>query len=225
MATHPRGAVGALRDLPTLTVGNLAIALFALPAFALVSSRAAGGFDPIVTMAVQVSIGAVVVGIALAGEDVSLSEIGFRRPAWIDLGYLLATSVAIVAVYALTGPLVESLGLDVRDGANAFGAGGGGLGVLIALSVTTGVVEEVVYRGYPIKRLLAYTDSALVAGGLTWAVFTAVHAVSWPLGSVLQTSVVAALLTVVYLRRRTLVPVVGAHVLVWVVAVLGQSAA
>lgn len=38
----------------------------------------------------------------------------------------------------------------------------------------------------------------------------------------LQTALVAAILTGVYLRRRTLVPVVGAHVLVWVFAVLGR---
>ncbi len=35
-------------------------------------------------------------------------------------------------------------------------------------------------------------------------------------------SLVAAVFTVVYLRRRTLAPVVGTHVLVWAFSVLGQ---
>ena len=52
--------------------------------------------------------------------------------------------------------------------------------------------------------------------------FTAVHALNWLLGSLLQTALVSAILTVVYLRRRTLAPVIGAHVLVWAFAALGQ---
>ncbi|WP_338041830.1 CPBP family glutamic-type intramembrane protease [Natrialba taiwanensis] len=62
----------------------------------------------------------------------------------------------------------------------------------------------------------------LSPGGITWIAFTVAHALNWPLGSLLQTALVAAVLTVVYLRRRTLVPVAGAHVLVWVFAALGQ---
>jgi membrane protease YdiL (CAAX protease family) len=101
-------------------------------------------------------------------------------------------------------------------------AAGAGLGVALAGAVTTGVVEELLFRGYPIECLLDYTDSALVAGGTTWVVFTVAHAAVWPVGNLLQIAAVAAVLTVVYLRRRTLVPVAGAHALVWILAVLGQ---
>lgn len=52
--------------------------------------------------------------------------------------------------------------------------------------------------------------------------FTLAHGAYWPLGNLLQVSLAAAVLTGVYLRRRPLVPVVGAHALVWAFAVLGQ---
>lgn len=131
------------------------------------------------------------------------------------------TSVAILLVYAVTDPFIAALGLPVQEDATGIGAGVGA-GVAFAHAATTGIVEEILYRGYPIERLLAYTDSPVIAGGLTWGLFTAAHAVNRPLGNLLQTSVVAAILTVVYLRRRTLVPVIGAHVLVWSIAALGQ---
>lgn len=44
---------------------------------------------------------------------------------------------------------------------------GARIGVAFVRSVTAGVVEEILYREYPIERLLAYTDSPLVAGGVT----------------------------------------------------------
>jgi membrane protease YdiL (CAAX protease family) len=124
-------------------------------------------------------------------------------------------------VFAGTDPVVAALGLPVAEDAGVMAAGVG-LGIALAGAVTTGIVEEILFRGYPIERLLAYTDSPLVACGLAWGVFTLAHAVVWPVGNLLQIAAVAAVFTIVYLRRRTLVPVISAHVLVWAFAVMGQ---
>jgi len=221
MAANVRRAVSDVTQLPALTAGNIALALLALPVFVLALGVFNLDIHPVISISIQWTLAAVVIGIAVGGEGLSLAEIGFRRPSWIDLGYIIVVSVVILFIYTATRPLVEALGLPVQSGATAMGAGAG-LGVALARAVTTGIVEEILYRGYPIERLLAYTENPFVAGGLTWALFTAAHAINWPLGNLLQTALVAALLTVVYLRRRTLVPVVGAHVLVWVVAALGQ---
>lgn len=175
MAERVRRAVSDLTQLPAVTAGNIAFALLALPLFVL----AIGVFDtdvhPIVTIGVHWVFAVLVIGIAVGAEELSLTDMGFRRPAWIDLGYVVVTSIAILLVYALTDPLVEALGLTVREGIGAMG-GGAGVGVALALAVTTGVVEEILYRGYPIERLLAQTERPLVAGGLTWGVFTVAHA-------------------------------------------------
>lgn len=220
MVENVRRSVSALASLPALTVSNLALALLGLPLFVLALGVFDADIPPIASIGIQWALAGIVVGIALRGEGLSLADLGFRRPAWVDLGYIVGASVVILLVYTVTDPIVAALGLSVRE-AGAAGASLG-IGVALARAVTTGVVEEILYRGYPIERLLAYTDSSLVAGGITWGVFTAAHALNWPLGNLLQTALVAAVLTLVYLRRRTLVPVVGTHVLVWVFSVLGQ---
>lgn len=221
MADIVSRSVSSIGRLPLLTVGNIALALLGLPVFVVLLEITNTDVTTITTMGVHWALALIVIGIAVRGENLAVVDLGFRRPALVDLGYILVTAVGIILVYAVTPPLIEALGLPVSENGGLVGASTG-IGVAIAYAVTIGVVEEILYRGYPIERLLAYTDSPLVAGGVTWIVFTAAHAMSWPLGSLLQTALVSAVLTIVYLRRRTLVPVIGAHVLVWVFVALGQ---
>mgnify|MGYP000586771354 FL=1 len=221
MDTASSNSLAAITELPPLTIGNLVLALLGLPVIVILLGVTNTDLSTLSTMGIHWALALLVLGIALRGEGLSLSQLGFRRPSRIDIGYIIVTSAAILLVYSVTPPLIEALGLPVSESGGLVETSTG-IGVAIAYAITIGIVEEVLYRGYPIERLLAYTDSSLVAGGVTWLVFTAAHAMTWPLGSLLQTSVVAALLTVVYLRRRTLAPVVGAHVLVWVFAALGQ---
>lgn len=221
MADIVSRSVSSIGRFPLLTVGNIALALLGLPVFVVLLEITNTDVTTITTMGVHWALALIVIGIAVRGENLAVVDLGFRRPALVDLGYILVTAVGIILVYAVTPPLIEALGLPVSENGGLVGASTG-IGVAIAYAVTIGVVEEILYRGYPIERLLAYTDSPLVAGGVTWIVFTAAHAMSWPLGSLLQTALVSAVLTIVYLRRRTLVPVIGAHVLVWVFVALGQ---
>ena len=213
--------VAVLTDLPPLTVGNLMLALLGLPLIVVLLGVTNTDLDTIYTMGIHWALALIVLGIAVRGEGLSWPQLGFRRPSLIDIGYIIVTAVAIILVYSVTPPLIETLGLPSSESGGLVSASTG-IGVAIAYAVTIGIVEEILYRGYPIERLLSYTDSSLVAGGVTWLIFTTAHAINWPLGSLLQTSLVAAVLTVIYLRRRTLAPVVGAHVLVWVFVALGQ---
>lgn len=215
-----RASLLRLTDIPPVTAGNLALSLLALPLIALLGEKVVE-IGPIAELAVQWGLVAAVVGVAASGEDQSFAEIGFRRPTWIDLGYTLATVVAALLVFAGTDPVVEALGLPVAGDAGTMTAGVG-VGLALARVATTGIVEEILFRGYPIERLAAHTGSPLAAGGLTWGVFTVAHAAVWPVGNLLQVAAVAAVLTAVYLRRRTLFPVIGAHVLVWALSVMGQ---
>jgi membrane protease YdiL (CAAX protease family) len=221
MKTDTRSSVSNLAEIRPLTIGTVAIALLALPLFAVLEETAILDIGRVGELAIEWGIAAVVVGTAVGIEDRSFTDIGFRRPAWIDIGYLIVTAVAALLVFAGTDPLVSALGLPVSEDSGTM-ATGVGLTLALAGAVTTGVVEEILFRGYPIERLLDYSDNVALAGGITWAVFTAAHTVVWPVGNLVQIAAVAAVFTVVYLRRRTLYPVIGAHVLVWVFAVLGQ---
>jgi membrane protease YdiL (CAAX protease family) len=199
------------------TAVGLAVALFAFPAFAalLDASRVA-------SIAIQAATVAFVVGVVVFWEERSLSSIGVRRPERADLGYfVLATALAFLAV-AATGPLVDALGLE-ESAQRGLDVEQTGLGVALVGAVTIGVAEELLYRGYAIERLEDISGSATVAGLASWGVFTAAHAVSWAPGDLLQVSLATLVLTLVYVRRRSLVPVVGAHTLVWVLGVLGAA--
>lgn len=209
-----------LTEVSPATAANLTVALLAFPLFALLGQTVIE-VGPVGELVVQWGTVAVVVGVAVGVEEQPLSSVGFRRPTRTDLGYAVAAALGALAVFAGTDPVVEALGLPVAEDAGRVAAGVG-FGVALAGAVTTGVVEEILFRGYPIERLLAYTDSRLVAGGLSWGVFTLAHAVVWPVGNILQVAAVAAVFTAVYLRRRTLVPVMVAHVSVWGLAVVGQ---
>jgi hypothetical protein len=212
--------IWTLTDIPPITAGNLGIALLALPLFAFLGQTVIE-FSPVEELAIQWGIVLTVVGVAVGIEGQSLTEIGFKPPTWVDLGYTLAAVIAALFVFAGTDPVVAALGLPVAEDAGTM-ATGVGVGVSLAGAVTTGIVEEILFRSYPIERLLAYIDSRLVAGGLTWGAFTLAHAAVWPVGNLLQIAAVAAVLTAVYLRRRTLAPVISSHVFVWAFAVMGQ---
>lgn len=220
MARVDHSSTSAIARIPRLTAGNLAIALLALPLFAVLGNTLVE-IGPAGAIAIPWAIAVAVVGVAVGIEKQSLTDIGFRRPTWTDLGYVLVTAVAALLVFVLTDSVVEAVGLPVRADAGTM-APGVSFGVAISGAVTTGIVSEVLFRGYAIERLLEHTGSPIVAGGLAWGVFTVAHAAVWPVGNLFQIAAVAVVFTVVYLRRRTLVPVVGAHVFVWVFSVVGQ---
>jgi membrane protease YdiL (CAAX protease family) len=209
-----------LTEVPPATAANLTVALLAFPLFALLGQTVIE-VGPARELVVQWGTVAVVVGVAVGVEEQPLSGVGFRRPTWTDLGYAVAAALGALAVFAGTDSVVEGVGLPVAEYSGGI-ADGVGIGLALAGAVTTGVTEEVLFRGYSVERLLAHTDSPLVASGLTWAVFTIAHAVVWPVGDLLQVASVAAVFTAVYLRRRTLVPVMVAHVSVLSLGVMGQ---
>ena len=104
-----------------------------------------------------------------------LSSIGFRRPTWGD--YLPAIAAALVAVvgmgliYALLFP---ALHLQMNKAAMQ--------GIIhtpfwyrVLLVTRAAVAEEILFRGYPIPRVEELSKSRILAGVLTWAVFTYAH--------------------------------------------------
>ena len=198
----------------------MAVALLALPLFSLLDP-AVIEVAPVGELAIQWGIAGTVVGVTIGSKRQSFTDIGFRRLGWLDIGYTVAPVIAVLLVFVSADPIVARLGLSVAE---AVGTMTTGVSITVALAgaVTTGIVEQILFRGYPIERLLEYTDSSLFAGGLTWAVFTLGHAVVWPIGDLLQIGAVAAIPTAVYVRRRTLIPVISAHVFVWMFAIMGQ---
>ncbi|MFB1063780.1 lysostaphin resistance A-like protein [Natrinema sp. H-ect4] len=194
------------------TVIGFVLALFVPP---LLSTS---GIDtgPLVGNAIKWAIVAILLVIVVRFESDSLTSIGFIRPRLRDIGWALFLIVAVVSVFALTDPLVTALGLPTEQGIAQ-----PSLAVGIGSAITAGITEEIMFRGYPIERLIDAGYGPVAAGGLTWALFTVAHVGSgYPSGNLLQIAVAALIITVVYVRVRSLVPVILGHVVIDLVGVL-----
>ncbi|ADB59076.1 Abortive infection protein [Haloterrigena turkmenica DSM 5511] len=202
------------------TTAGLAIALFGLPLLSGATRALRIDLHPLVTIAAQWALLGLVVGITIEIEGRSLRSLGVRQPSRRDAVPLLVAAVLGFFALAATGPLIDALGLPERR-VTGLDVDRVGVGVAVAFAVTVGVVEEVLYRGYAIERLAERTGSARLAGVISWAAFTLSHAVGWRLGDLLQVSLAALVFTLAYLYRRSLVPVVGAHIAIWLFGVLG----
>ncbi|WP_132060095.1 CPBP family intramembrane glutamic endopeptidase [Halorussus amylolyticus] len=218
MSRETRFAPFDFEHVETATAGGLLVALFALP-------LAGPAFDalgvtppPVADIVIPWLFAGAVVGIVVSFEDRPVSSLGVRRPDVWDIPYAIAAFVGALLALVATDSVVSALGLAQTEGSTL--ADGRTIGIALAGAISAGVVEEILYRGYPIERLLEATDSALAAGAISWLAFTLAHAPGYPAGHVVQVSLGALVFTLVYLRRRTLVAVVLAHVAVNVAGVL-----
>jgi membrane protease YdiL (CAAX protease family) len=82
------------------------------------------------------------------------------------------------------------------------------------LILRAAVVEEILFRGYSIERLLELTDSPLLAAVISWLAFTIMHINIWGLVFLIYAGFHGVILTLLYVWRRNLCSNVIAH---WIV--------
>lgn len=151
-----------------------------------------------------------VIAIVVWWERQPLSSIGFR-PEWTCAGWgLLLVAVMVFA----TGPLGEWA--LKQSGLPGFEAGFAKLEnlpvwFLVVAAVTAGIVEETLYRGYAIERLVLFTGNYWGAGLLAWAAFVLVHAPFWGWGPLVSMSIAGIPVLVYYVVKRDLLACVIAH--------------
>jgi uncharacterized protein len=155
---------------------------------------------------------AAVLWIVLGVERRPLASIGLRPPGVRSIA--MGLGLAAVTMWVLTPFNVWLLG--------KLGLAGFEEGIatarrmptwLLAFAVlTAGVVEEVLYRGFPLERLAEATGSVAVAGAVTVLVFAAVHWPMWGAGPVLTFVVSGVVFTAFYVWQRDLTATVVAHV-------------
>jgi uncharacterized protein len=113
------------------------------------------------------------------------SWIGVRRISWraallaAVLGVALGITVAILTV-AASRLLPRSKGATVDTVATS-----GPAWLLLAVVLTAGVTEELLFRAYPIERLARLTGARWPGALLSLAAFVAFHLEGWQLGHVL----------------------------------------
>lgn len=188
------------------TLVGLTLALFAPPA--LVTLPAVD--TEVIGNVLKWILATAVLAIAVFWEDESLSSVGFVRPRLVEVLWILFLVIVSVAVFALTDPLINALGLptqqDIEQPSLVYG---------LFTAFTAGVTEEILYRGYPVERLVTVGYRPVTAGAVTWLLFVFAHLLSgYPSGNLVQISIAALVITAVYVRTRSLFPVVVGHILV-----------
>jgi membrane protease YdiL (CAAX protease family) len=145
--------------------------------------------------------------VVLLWEQAPLQSIGWREPRWSTLLFGVVAGVIIAFV---SGLVSQGLGLRSDKHFLAFLLSQS-LVVRVMLVITAGVFEETLYRGYAVERLSRYFGGKYVAAAISLALFTLAHASAVGAAALLPISIVASLVTMLYLWRRDLLLNMVAH--------------
>ncbi|MEM4290456.1 MAG: CPBP family intramembrane glutamic endopeptidase, partial [Nitrososphaerota archaeon] len=82
----------------------------------------------------------------------------------------------------------------------------------IAVVITAGITEEILFRGYPIERLNSLTGRLGLSALIAYVVFVLPHIPFWGLGGTIQIGV-WSIVTILYIKRRNLPACILMHIL------------
>jgi membrane protease YdiL (CAAX protease family) len=196
------------------TYAGLAIALFGAPAVVVAFKLAGfgrGDFGAtVVRELIILGLVAILLWIIRARENLPLSSIGLRRQKVVPA--ILWT----VAVMLLFGVGIAACLLAFQLVGLSYGASSGPavpMGVSLLLYARAGIAEEVFYRGYAIERIEALTGNRAIAAAVPLLIFAGSH-FSQGIAGILITFTIGAIATAIYLWKRNLVILIGAHFMV-----------
>ncbi len=196
----------------TLALIGIVVAV-GLPLIAFLPFRLGGSTPPLFAReAIWWGMAALVILWVVIVERRPLSSIGIRRPGWGTLGWAIIGTIALMASVMLSfAVILPALGLTPnmeQTGAIA----GLPLWLLVATLARAGIVEEILFRGYPIERVEALTGSTWLAALIPGAIFILAHLPGWGGPQLIIISLGTVIMTALYLWRRDLVCVMIAHV-------------
>jgi membrane protease YdiL (CAAX protease family) len=164
-------------------------------------------------------VGATLLYVRLVERE-SLATLALRRPGLREFPIaVLAAVLTLAGFWVISQVLLPALHLEVGSTLERLQAAP--TWWLVASSIRAGVSEEILFRGYPIPRLEAWTGSRAVALLLPLLVFTVAHVGPWNWTHALFAAFGGAVFTVLYVWRRNLWTNMLAHALVDLVAILG----
>lgn len=186
----------------TRAVVGVVIALGYFVVFATLERAGLSIHEPTLSLASKWLIAPVLLIWAIKVERLSLSALGLRRPTWGTLAFAL---VAIVTTFL-------AMGFYYRVVAPHFGAQAAPPAVsrlahlpfhqLLLMSLSAGLVEELVFRFYAISRLDWLTGNPWIASLAPLLVFVGLHLPSFGVGQIILVTIGATVLTGLYWLRR-----------------------
>jgi membrane protease YdiL (CAAX protease family) len=144
-------------------------------------------------------IAIVILGIVVFWEKLPLGSIGFRAPGWRDYAAMGVALVGLIVALGAFSALTHSAGTGAPDGSLLAVP----LALRIALFLTAGFCEELMFRGYAIERLALFTGKLWIGGVFGVVLFTLGHLPRYGFsGSLVAVAITATALTALYLRTR-----------------------
>lgn len=213
VTTQPRRALAA-------TWIGLVIALILPPILSyLLPTRLESVTRTLVRECIFWTCAAAVVLIVVRWEKRPLSSIGLRKPTWTSLLLGVAGFGVLGIAYGLVSLLQQAVGMPETEQ---------GISTLLVLPVwlrlllvlRAGVVEEILYRGYPIERIGWLSGSRSLGVIVPLIVFSLMHVPFWGVAHLPVVVVAAAVLTVLYIWKRDLTVNMIAHFLTDLVGVI-----
>jgi membrane protease YdiL (CAAX protease family) len=140
---------------------------------------------------------------AIRAEGLSLAALGVKRPTMGTLFWavvaVLAIFTSMAAYYRIIAPLI---GLHGTVPAAVNTIAGAPLYAVVFTCLSAGIVEEMVFRFYPISRLHWLTGSKWIASIIPMIVFVGLHIPSFGLEQVIPVTLGAIVFTLLYWARR-----------------------
>jgi membrane protease YdiL (CAAX protease family) len=116
--------------------------------------------------------------VVLFWEKKPLSSIGLKKLTWKTFAIGFGSAFVIIMSYPLIALLVKALGLmgseEGLEEISKFPTW-----VLIIFCIQAGVVEEILYRSYPMERILTWSKSKSLAIVLPLIIFILLHLPFW----------------------------------------------
>jgi membrane protease YdiL (CAAX protease family) len=207
-----------MNGFPIASIVGLLIALGVTTLFAFIKQGDKGGpINQLRHLATMWGTCLALLVLLLLWERRSLSSIGI---VW---GNYVAWIIGLVVGCAILGMSVTSIWMAGRAGKPAIPEESeqgltrvlaAPLWFRIAVVLTAGITEEIMFRGYPIERLFDMTGNLWLAAAIPLAVFVFAHLGTWSLGHLVGVLFGGAVLTGLYLWQRDLVACMIAHALI-----------
>jgi membrane protease YdiL (CAAX protease family) len=154
---------------------------------------------------------AAVIGIVVFWEKRPLTSLWLRPYQWQSIAWAGALIAAhLVVLFPATEWIRKSIGLP-GYGAGMETALTSPVSLRLVAVITAGVVEEILFRGFAVTRLLELSRSPLLAIGLSSAVFAALHLPVWGPGPTLAFFVGGLATSTFFVWRRDLLTMIIAH--------------
>jgi len=153
------------------------------------------------------------IGIVLFVEKRQLASIGLRPLRWWILPLGVLAGVISGGVFRLAYVLTIKLGITPNEAA-VKAIISLPLTMRIVLLLTAAVVEETLFRSYPIERFTDIFGNKWFAGFVTLIIFTVAHVPFWGAAQMIPTFAGSIFITLLYLWKRDLMLNIVAHLVV-----------